>query len=378
MKFKTFVITKRKLTAVTLSTVMVISGIVAAKVLAVRSVRVFKASDTVYKDILSEELPDKEEKHISIRNIINRVVGFDAESPETIIEEYSPIFERTTSDEPQTSESEGIEEVQEDNKSDEQNTEQIPQEEPLLPNKTAICTANGLKINNATNFDVDADAMCAEEISLSAGTSEPLVLIVHTHTTECYNGDEMSGETERNTDDTLNVVAVGEEIKAVLAENGINSVHDTTYHDYPSYQGAYSRTLTTIENQLKANPSIKIVLDIHRDAFIYPDGSKLSVSYDDRGEKTAQVMLVVGTNSMGLWHDNWRENLKFAAKIQNAAEIMYPGLMRPINLRTERFNEHMTLGSLIWEVGSNGNSLEEAKRGGREAARAMAAVLNAK
>lgn len=378
MKFKTFVITKRKLTAVTLSTVMVISGIVAAKVLAVRSVRVFKASDTVYKDILSEELPDKEEKHISIRNIINRVVGFDAESPETIIEEYSPIFERTTSDEPQTSESEGIEEVQEDNKSDEQNTEQIPQEEPLLPDKTAICTANGLKINNATNFDVDADAMCAEEISLSAGTSEPLVLIVHTHTTECYNGDEMSGETERNTDDTLNVVAVGEEIKAVLAENGINSVHDTTYHDYPSYQGAYSRTLTTIENQLKANPSIKIVLDIHRDAFIYPDGSKLSVSYDDRGEKTAQVMLVVGTNSMGLWHDNWRENLKFAAKIQNAAEIMYPGLMRPINLRTERFNEHMTLGSLIWEVGSNGNSLEEAKRGGREAARAMAAVLNAK
>ncbi len=378
MKFKTFVITKRKLTAVTLSTVMVISGIVAAKVLAVRSVRVFKASDTVYKDILSEELPDKEEKHISIKNIINRVVGFDAESPETIIEEYSPIFERTTSDEPQTSESEGIEEVQEDNKSDEQNTEQIPQEEPLLPDKTAICTANGLKINNATNFDVDADAMCAEEISLSAGTSEPLVLIVHTHTTECYNGDEMSGETERNTDDTLNVVAVGEEIKAVLAENGINSVHDTTYHDYPSYQGAYSRTLTTIENQLKANPSIKIVLDIHRDAFIYPDGSKLSVSYDDRGEKTAQVMLVVGTNSMGLWHDNWRENLKFAAKIQNAAEIMYPGLMRPINLRTERFNEHMTLGSLIWEVGSNGNSLEEAKRGGREAARAMAAVLNAK
>lgn len=375
MKFKTFVITKRKLTAVTIGAVMVISGIIAAKVLAVRSVSVFKASDTVYKDILSEELPDKEEKHISIKNIINKIVGFDTEYPETIISEYSPIFEGTTSDAPPA---EGdIEEEQKDN-GDEENTEQVNQEEPSLSDKTAICAANGLKVNNATDFDVDVDAMCAEEIALSADTSEPLVLIVHTHTTECYNGDEMSGETERNTDDTLNVVAVGEEIKTVLAENGINAVHDTTYHDYPSYQGAYSRTLTTIENQLKANPSIKIVLDIHRDAFIYPDGSKLSVSYDDRGEKTAQVMLVVGTNSMGLWHDNWRENLKFAAKIQNAAEIMYPGLMRPINLRTERFNEHMTLGSLIWEVGSNGNSLEEAKRGGREAARAMAAVLNAK
>lgn len=377
MKFKTFVITKRKLTAVALGTVMVISGIVAARVLSVRSVSVFKSSDSVYKDILAEELPNKEEKHFSIKNIINKIVGFDTEVPETIISEYSPIFEGTTSDEAEPMpENNEIEPLEENNADSEGGTE--PRLEPEMPDKAQICSASGLKLNNATNYNVDVDAMCAEDISISGGTAEPLVLIVHTHTTECYNGDEMSGETERNTDDALNVVAIGNEISAALEENGISTVHDVTYHDYPSYQGSYSRALTTIENQLKANPSIKIVLDVHRDAFVYPDGSKLSVSYDDRGESTAQVMLVVGTNSMGLWHDNWRENLKFAAKIQNAAEIMYPGLMRPINLRTERFNEHMTLGSMIWEVGSNGNSLEEAKRGGREVARAMAAVLNAK
>ena len=372
MIFKTFVITKKKLMATALGAIMVVSGAIAAKLLTEKSVSVFKEGTNVYENILSEELPDSEEKHFSIRTVINKIVGFDMEEPETVISQYSPIFEGTTSD------TEDIPEPPAEELPEESTSEETQSEEPSLPDKAQICSSVGLKLNNATKYDVDVNALCSEEISLSADTSEPLVLIVHTHTTECYNGDEMSGETERNTDDTLNVVAVGEEIKATLEANGINAVHDTTYHDYPSYQGAYSRALTTIENQLKANPSIKIVLDVHRDAFIYPDGSKLSVSYDENGVSTAQVMLVVGTNSMGLWHDNWRENLKFASKIQNAAEIMYPGLMRPINLRTERFNEHMTLGSLILEVGSNGNSLAEAKAGGREVARAMAAVLNAK
>lgn len=380
MKFKTFVITKKKLTAVTLGTVMVITGITVSYMLSVKSISVFKSNDNIYEDIFAEELPNNEEKHFNIRSIINRLIGFDTEQPETIISEYSPVFEGTTSQGDNTAEEgeNGTETGAESSETPAEGTgeaqEETP-EAPALPDKTQICLAQGLKLNNATDYNIDPDAMCAEDIALSAQDGNPLVLIVHTHTTECYNGDEMSGETERNTDETLNVVAVGEEIKAELEENGIGVIHDTTYHDYPSYQGSYTRALTTIENRLRENPSIKIVLDVHRDAFIYPDGSKLSVSYDDNGVSTAQVMLVVGTNSMGLWHDNWRENMKFAAKIQNAADIMYPGLMRPINLRTERFNEHMTLGSLILEVGSNGNTLEEAKKGGREVARAMSAVL---
>ena len=185
----------------------------------------------------------------------------------------------------------------------------------------------------------------------------------------------MSGETERTTDNARNVVAVGNVICGKLEEYGIKTVHDTTVHDYPSYQGAYTRTLKTIESNLKKYPSIKAVLDVHRDAFVYSDGSKLKVSYNRDGQETAKVMLVVGTDSMGLAHPGWRNNFMLAAKIQNAAEIMYPGLMRPIDLRRERFNMHMTSGSLLLEVGSNGNSLAEALEGGAEIGEAIAAAL---
>ena len=84
----------------------------------------------------------------------------------------------------------------------------------------------------------------------------------------------------------------------------------------------YKRQLTTIDENLKKYPSIKVVLDVHRDAFIYEDGSKLKVTCDQNGISTAKVMLVVGTDSMGLSHPNWRGNLNFAAKIQNVAEQM--------------------------------------------------------
>ena len=188
----------------------------------------------------------------------------------------------------------------------------------------------------------------------------------------------MNGETERNTDETKNVTAVGDVIAETLEQNGIHCVHDKTVHDYPTYQSAYTRTLSTIDYNLKHYPDIKIVLDVHRDAYIYPDGSKLRVNCDINGVSTAQVMLVLGTDSLGLSHPAWRENLSLAAKIQSAANIMYPGMMRPINLRRERFNMHMTTGSLLLEIGSNGNTLDEAKEGGRNIANAISAVLTAK
>ena len=90
-----------------------------------------------------------------------------------------------------------------------------------MPDKSQICTANNLKLNNATTYNVDVNALCAEEFSINTDTDGPKVLVVHTHTTECYDGDQMNGETERNTDASMNVVAVGDEICRVLEENGI-------------------------------------------------------------------------------------------------------------------------------------------------------------
>lgn len=377
MKFKTVVITKKKLAvffAVCLSVPVLAAAV---KFMPKRTVSVFKTEDNIYEDILSEGLPSNEEKSLNIKSVLNKILGFDIDEPETIISEYSPVFDGTTS---ANEETEKIDETEETPAEDtpQETAEDTPVYEPPLPGKEQIDTAVNLQMNNATEYDVDLSALCARSLPFEVNRDEAQVLVIHTHTTECYDGDQMNGETERSTDDNVNVIAVGNEICAVLEENGIKTIHDTTYHDYPSYQGSYTRALSTIETQLANNPSIQIVLDIHRDAFVYSDGSKLAVTCEQNGIAAAQVMLVVGMNSMGLWHDNWQDNLTFAAKIQNAAEIMYPGLMRPINLRTERFNEHMTKGSLILEVGSNGNTLLQAKEGARYVARAIAAVLNAK
>ena len=379
MKFKTVVITKKKLIIAVVGILFLGGIITAVSLIPPKTANVFNYQNEIYEDILAEGLPNNNEKTFSLKDFAKKILGFDIENPETIISEYSSVFDGTTS---QTEQENTSEEFAEDStEQGEEQTEETPdtvQEEVPMPDKSQICTANNLKLNNATTYNVDVNALCAEEFSINTDADGPKVLVVHTHTTECYDGDQMNGETERNTDASMNVVAVGDEICRVLEENGIKTVHDTTYHDYPSYQGSYTRALSTIETQLKSNPTIEIVLDVHRDAFIYSDGSKLAVTCEENGISTAQVMLVVGTNSMGLWHENWQENLKFAAKIQNAAEIMYPGVMRPINLRKERFNEHMTKGSLILEVGSNGNTLAQAKEGGKDVARAIAAVLNAK
>lgn len=367
MNFKTIVITKNRLIAVFAGMTLVAAGIITARCIPEKSMSVFK-TDNIYEDILSKGLPDSEEKQFSVKGMIGKIAGLGISSPETIISKYSAVFNGTST-----------EEVQEEEETPPENTEDEANalEEPPMPDKAQICSSVGLKLNNATGYEVDIDSMCSEDMPFSIDHDEPQVLVVHTHTTECYDGDQMNGETERTTDDNYNVVAVGDVICSVLEENGIHAIHDTTYHDYPSYQGAYSRALTTIDTRLKENPSIKIVLDIHRDAFIYEDGSKLAVTCEQNGISSAQAMIVAGTDSMGLWHENWRDNLIFASKIQNAAEIMYPGLMRPVNLRTERFNEHMTRGSLILEIGSNGNTLAQAKEGGKNVARAISAVLNA-
>ena len=386
MKFKTIVVTRKKIRLCFAVFLCFTICAAAAWIIAKRPVAVFKVSDDIsddiYKEILAEGLPDNDKKSPDFRAVINTILGFDIGRGETIISEYMSVFDGTT-DGKLPEENRDREDDRETGDNPDSHETAAHEEdgnisEPPFPDKLQIASASGLQISNATKYSVDLDALCGDEISLDTDTDGPQVLVMHTHTTECYDGDQANGETERNTNEEFNVIAVGNEICAALEENGIKTIHDTTYHDYPSYQGSYTRALGTIENQLQNNPSIKIVLDVHRDAFIYPDGSKLRVAYEQNGASTAQVMIVAGTDSMGLWHNNWRENLKFAAKIQNAAGIMYPGLMRPINLRTERFNEHATMGSLILEVGSNGNTLSEAKLGGRCVARAIAAVLTAK
>lgn len=233
----------------------------------------------------------------------------------------------------------------------------------------------GLELSNATDININPNDYLGKKLSFSLDKQGPQILIVHTHTTESYSEETyLKNASDRNLDESKNIVAVGEAMAEAFKKNGIDVYHDKTVHDYPSYNGAYQRAMTTIRGDLEAYHGIKVVLDVHRDGITKEDGTKVKLLTNINGVNTAQVMLVVGTNA-NLPHDNWQENFKFAVKIQAKAIEMYPTLMRQINLRKERFNEQMTPGSLIVEVGTNGNTLEEALAGGQFIAEVISAVL---
>ncbi len=233
-----------------------------------------------------------------------------------------------------------------------------PQNENIIETQKA---SKNLEIKNETNYKVDVQSVLSEKPSFQKTNGKPLVLIVHTHSSEAYesNGEYEASDTDRTQDSNYNVIRVGNELAKVLEEKGIGVVHDETVHDYPSYTNSYINALKTIQKNLNEYPSIQIVFDIHRDAL--SDGEKkVKLTTNINGETAAQAMLVCGTNSLGLDFDNWEDNLRFAMQIQDRLERCYPGLARPINLRKERFNLHATKGSILVEIGTNGNTLSEA------------------
>ena len=212
------------------------------------------------------------------------------------------------------------------------------------------------------------------DLKLRPAEEGPQILILHTHTTEAYTkgkGDKYrETDTARTTDEDYNMVRVGEEMKKTFTAMGLSVVHDKTKYDYPSYTGSYSRALTGIQKQLKQYPTIQVVLDVHRDAIIGSDGTSYAKKTRVDGETAAQVMLVVGTDDMGLTHPEWRKHLALAVQIQKGMLALEETFPRPIDLRRQRFNEHAAPGSLLVEVGTSGNTLKEALAGARLFARA--------
>ena len=178
----------------------------------------------------------------------------------------------------------------------------------------------------------------------------------------------------RTGDAAYSVIRVGDEIAAALEQAGIETLHETSLNDYPSYNGAYTRMEATIEAYLAQYPSIQMVLDVHRDAALLPDGSQAAFTANVDGENAAQVMLVVGTDEGGLTHPDWQENLANALKLQALLNRSVPGLCRDLDLRTERFNQHLTHGSLLAEFGAAGNTLSEAVRAGQSLAQLICAL----
>lgn len=226
---------------------------------------------------------------------------------------------------------------------------------------------NKILIRNDTDFGINIDEMLSAPLKFNMQGDGPKILIVHTHATESYSPEGANtysaDKSDRSLDPSKNMLAVGEAVKKVFDDAGIETIHDKTLHDHPNFNGSYANSLKTVEKYKAKYPSIRVVLDLHRDAFVYENGSKAKFVTKTDGKDTAQLMIVVGTNGGGLDHPDWRENMKLALKLQSKISEKYPSLMRGVNLRQERFNGHTTLGSMIIEVGSSGNTLSEAIRG---------------
>ncbi len=213
----------------------------------------------------------------------------------------------------------------------------------------------GVKIKNETSFAIDSTIL-AQELDINKSN----FLIFHTHTCESYTPSELYPYQQtgnfRTTDLNYSVSRVGDELSTYLTGFGLNVYHDKTYHDYPAYSGSYDRSNDTVESILQTNSS-DIIIDLHRDAIGSKSNYDPSVKIGE--DVAAQLMFVIGTNGGGLYHPNWKTNLKFAIEIQKKANEMYPGLFKPMIVRNSRYNQHLGKAACIIEVGATGNTLEQ-------------------
>ncbi len=211
-------------------------------------------------------------------------------------------------------------------------------------------------------------------------SGEVQVLIYHTHTTESYleydEGYYHESFYPRSEDSSKNMVAVGEKIAEALRKKGIGVIHATEVHDSPEYTGAYDRSWETIKKYIEKYPKIQVVLDIHRDSIAGEDGTKVKPTFEVNGRKAAQIMIMAGCDIDGSYgFPDWEYNLRFALKLQQYAEKMYPGMTRPLYFGDFAYNMPITRGSLLIEVGTDVNTVSEAKYTGELLGNVLAGVL---
>lgn len=226
----------------------------------------------------------------------------------------------------------------------------------------------GVYVYNRTERALEASLLQEGTVDVPLGEG-PQILIVHTHGSEAYSmtdGDVYEeSDPYRTTDCTHNVVRVGEEMATVFRAHGFQVIHDTTLCDYPSYNGAYERSKAVVEQWLEKYPTIKVVMDVHRDALVGSGGEIYKMVSTEAGQKVAQVMMVLGTDAGGASHPRWKDNMAFALKLQRNLVKGYASLARPTVLRKSTYNQQLSPGYILVEVGGHGNTLSEAVAGAR-------------
>ena len=301
-----------------------------------------------YRDI-SKEDKEKEEENNNKENILKGMLGIQISSIKAIENENK---------------TEEKEKLQEDNNENNNNQDaeiakagvetEVITKEPIKDGSNT--NLGNVKIKNETNYQLTEDLVNANDLVIENKN----IVLFHTHSCESYTSSEKYPYTPtgnyRTTDLNYTVTRVGTELETYLKRYNYNVIHNMDYHDYPAYNGSYTRSLKTVENILKTTPS-DIIIDVHRDAI----GSKSDYAPTVKigNEEAAQLMFVIGTDAGGLWHPNWKENLKFAIKVQQKAEEMYPGLFKTMMVTTSRYNQHTGKYASIIEVGATGNTLEQ-------------------
>lgn len=239
---------------------------------------------------------------------------------------------------------------------------------------------DNFSVNNSTDYSLDIEKMLSDKLGFDIkDTREVQVLIVHTHTCESYMNEDSNSYSQsfypRTTDNNKNVYSVGEKIAQRLKANGIGVVHADIQHDSPSYDGAYSRSYDTIMSYLEKYSEIKVVLDIHRDSMTKDDNTKLKPVFEYNGKKGAQIMIMSGYDPTLENFPTWKDNLTFALKLQSMCETMYPSMTRPLNFGNFTYNMNANNGSLLIEVGTDANSLQQAQYSGELLGNALSQVL---
>ena len=221
-------------------------------------------------------------------------------------------------------------------------TEPVP--EPVV---FTAADVSKVKVNNQAGKSMDVSALLQSPLSWNLKQDEPTVLIYHTHGTEGYS--DTSGY--RSRDNNYNMVSIGAAVVKRLTDAGISVIHDTVTHDYPSYDGSYASSRKSVQAYLEEYPSIRLVIDLHRDSMTDSAGRQIQTTVDG----AAQMMLVIGAQA-----ENWKENSALAAKLHALLERQHPGIMRPLCVRPQRYNQDLLSGALLIELGAAGNTRQQA------------------
>lgn len=243
---------------------------------------------------------------------------------------------------------------------------QTPAPVVFTPEDGALVTCNSYSGNT-----VDVAAMLAKPLQWDLSGDSPKILVLHTHATESYTKTEEYTESSeyRTLNEEYNMISVGAYLTQLLQAEGMQVLHDRQLHDYPSYNGSYEASRQTAQAYLQENPSVELILDLHRDAMVDSLGNQIGYTVATETGDAAKVMLVVG-----VWNENWQENMALAVKLHARLEQLCPGICRPISLRGSRFNQDLSDGALLIEVGAAGNTRQEALRSAEILAQAIVSL----